>query len=83
MPNWVEACSSDDVEADDVIPFQKDGRDYAIFKSPAGEIFASDGHCTHERQLLCEGLVWKGSSSAPATMADSTSAPAERSEPRS
>lgn len=60
MPNWVEACGVDDVEEDDVIPFQKDGKDYAIFKSPGGEIFAGDGHCTHERQLLCEGLVMDG-----------------------
>ena len=24
------------------------------------EFFATDGHCTHERQLLCDGLVMGG-----------------------
>jgi 3-phenylpropionate/trans-cinnamate dioxygenase ferredoxin subunit len=60
MPDWVEACGVSDVEEDDVIPFQKDGQDYAIFKISGGGIFASEGHCTHERQLLCDGLVMDG-----------------------
>jgi 3-phenylpropionate/trans-cinnamate dioxygenase ferredoxin component len=60
VPNWVEACGVNDVDEDDVVPFQSDGRDYAIFKSLDGEFFASDGHCTHESQLLCDGLVMDG-----------------------
>ena len=60
MPNWVEACGINDVEEDDVVPFRKDGQDYAIFKTADGEIFVGDGRCTHERQLLCEGLVMDG-----------------------
>lgn len=58
--NWVRVCSSSDVEEDDVIPIALDGREYAIFRSETGEFFASDGYCTHERALLCDGLVMDG-----------------------
>ena len=60
MTVWVRACSVDDIDIEDVIPFSAGGRDYAIYRSEAGEFFASDGHCTHERTLLCDGLVLDG-----------------------
>lgn len=60
MTTWVRACSVDDIDDEDVIPFTAGGRDYAIYRSERGEIFASDGHCTHERTLLCDGLVLDG-----------------------
>jgi 3-phenylpropionate/trans-cinnamate dioxygenase ferredoxin subunit len=56
---WVVACSVNDVNDDDVIPFKHDGIDYAIYRS-ADEYYASAGHCTHERELLCDGLVMDG-----------------------
>lgn len=60
MPTWIEACTVDDIDDEDVIPFQSGGKDYAIFRDENGEFTASDGHCTHERQLLCDGLVLDG-----------------------
>lgn len=57
MTTWIEACKVEDVEEEDVIPFYHDGQDYAIFRSPDSEWFATAGHCTHEEALLCDGLV--------------------------
>jgi 3-phenylpropionate/trans-cinnamate dioxygenase ferredoxin subunit len=57
MAEWIVACDVDDVDEEDVIPFSHDGTDYAIYRSPDDEFFATAGHCTHERQLLCDGLV--------------------------
>jgi len=57
---WVAACAVDDVDAEDVIPFEHDGVDYAIYRSPDDEFYATAGHCTHERELLCDGLVMDG-----------------------
>ncbi|GAB3561976.1 MocE family 2Fe-2S type ferredoxin [Amycolatopsis endophytica] len=57
MSRWIAACAADDVDDEDVVPFRHEGRDYAIVRSPAGDFHAIDGHCTHERELLCDGLV--------------------------
>jgi 3-phenylpropionate/trans-cinnamate dioxygenase ferredoxin subunit len=57
MPEWIAACDVDDVEREDVIPFQHDGADYAIYRSPDDQFFATAGRCTHGRTLLCDGLV--------------------------
>jgi 3-phenylpropionate/trans-cinnamate dioxygenase ferredoxin component len=60
MATWVKACETEDVDLEDVIPFAIDGKDYAVYRSEDDEFFASDGHCTHERMLLCDGLVMDG-----------------------
>lgn len=57
MATWVDACSIDDVEPEDVIPFLHDAVDYAIYRSASGEFYATAGMCTHEHQLLCDGFV--------------------------
>jgi 3-phenylpropionate/trans-cinnamate dioxygenase ferredoxin component len=57
---WIPACEVDDVELEDVVPFTHDGVDYAVYRSPDDRFHASAGHCTHERQLLCDGLVMDG-----------------------
>jgi len=62
---WIAACKIDDVDADDVIGVRHDGVDYAIFRSPEDEYFATAGHCTHERELLCDGLVMDGEIECP------------------
>ena len=54
---WVRACEVDDVEPEDVIAFEHGGEDYALYRSPDEQFFATAGHCTHERELLCDGLV--------------------------
>ena len=60
MSQWIPVCGVDDVEAEDVIGVQHEGRDIAIFRSPHDEYYATAGHCSHERQLLCDGLVMDG-----------------------
>src|SRR2546423_956139 len=60
MPQWIAACAADDIDPEDVIPFEHDGIDYAIYRSPDDVYYATDGHCTHEKTLLCDGLVMGG-----------------------
>jgi 3-phenylpropionate/trans-cinnamate dioxygenase ferredoxin subunit len=50
----------DEVVPEDVIPLQHNGVDYAIYRSSGDEFYATAGHCTHERELLCDGLVMDG-----------------------
>lgn len=57
MGEWVKACAVDDVDEEDLIRFDHDGRVYAIYKSPEGQFYATDGMCTHERTCLADGLV--------------------------
>jgi 3-phenylpropionate/trans-cinnamate dioxygenase ferredoxin subunit len=57
MPQWITACRADEIDREDVIPFEHDGRDYALYRSPDDRYYATDGHCTHEQTLLCDGLV--------------------------
>ncbi len=54
---WVEACATDDIETEDVIRFDHEGRTYAIYRSPDDAFYATDGICTHEHALLSDGLV--------------------------
>jgi len=55
--NWVAACAADDIEEEDVIRFDHDGRSFAIYRSADGDYYATDGFCTHEKVHLSEGLV--------------------------
>lgn len=57
MSNWIEACATDDVDAEDVIPVELGGRQIAVYRSPDDRFFATDGFCTHEQFLLADGLV--------------------------
>jgi 3-phenylpropionate/trans-cinnamate dioxygenase ferredoxin component len=57
MAQWIAACQAGDIDPEDVIPFTHDGNDYAIYRSQADSYYATDGHCTHEKTLLCDGLV--------------------------
>ena len=55
--SWIEACAADDIEEEDVIRFDHDGRTFAVYRSPDDEYFATDGWCTHEKAHLADGLV--------------------------
>jgi len=57
MGRWIEACTVDDVEPEDVIRLDHDGRTFAIYRSPDGAFFATAGFCTHEKAHLADGLV--------------------------
>lgn len=60
MTSWVTVCRLDEIDEDDVVGFSHGGQDYAIYRCRDDEVYASAGHCTHERTLLCEGLVLDG-----------------------
>jgi len=55
--SWIAACAADDVEPEDVVRFDHDGRTFAIYRSPDDAYFATDGLCTHEQVHLAGGLV--------------------------
>ncbi|WP_428425280.1 MocE family 2Fe-2S type ferredoxin [Pararhizobium sp.] len=54
---WIEACSADEIDAEDVIRFDHEGRTYAIYRSEDDTFFATAGLCTHEKVHLADGLV--------------------------
>jgi 3-phenylpropionate/trans-cinnamate dioxygenase ferredoxin subunit len=57
MSVWIEACATDDVDQEDLIRFDFEGRTFAIYRSPDDEYFCTDGLCTHEKVHLEDGLV--------------------------
>lgn len=59
-PGWVRVCAVDDIEAEDVRLFSTGEGAYAIYRSEDDCYFATDAYCTHERALLCDGLVMDG-----------------------
>jgi len=57
MAEWIDVCDVDDIEEEDVIRFDHGGRTFAVYRSLEGEVFATDGLCTHEQVHLADGLV--------------------------
>jgi 3-phenylpropionate/trans-cinnamate dioxygenase ferredoxin subunit len=57
MTQWIEACAVGDIEAEDVMRFDHQGRSFAIYRSPDDRYYATDGLCTHEKVHLADGLV--------------------------
>jgi 3-phenylpropionate/trans-cinnamate dioxygenase ferredoxin subunit len=54
---WVEVCSVDDIDEEDVIRFDHQDKTYAVYRSADSDFYATDGLCTHERIHLADGLV--------------------------
>jgi 3-phenylpropionate/trans-cinnamate dioxygenase ferredoxin component len=57
MSHWVEVCAAGEIDEEDVIRFDHDGKTFAVYRSPEDEYFATDGLCTHEKVHLAEGFV--------------------------
>lgn len=57
MATWIEACAVGDIDEEDLIRFDHDGRTFAIYRSPDDVYYATDGLCTHEQVHLSGGLV--------------------------
>jgi 3-phenylpropionate/trans-cinnamate dioxygenase ferredoxin component len=57
MADWIDACSTDEIDEEDVIRFDHNGLTFAIYHSPDGEYFCTDGLCSHENVHLAGGLV--------------------------
>ena len=54
---WIDACATDDIDEEDVIRFDHDGRTFAVYRSADGTFFCTDGLCSHEKVHLADGLV--------------------------
>jgi len=57
MPQWVDACATEDIETEEAIRFDHGGRTFVIYRSPDNAFFCTDGLCTHESVHLSDGLV--------------------------
>jgi MocE subfamily Rieske [2Fe-2S] domain protein len=56
MAQWIDTVAFDDIEDEDVMRFDHDGRTYAIYRVE-NKVYASEGLCTHEHVHLSDGLV--------------------------
>ncbi len=54
---WIEVCGTGDIEKEDVIRFDHDGRTFAIYRTADDTYYATDGLCTHEHVHLSGGFV--------------------------
>jgi len=54
---WIEACKTGDVAAEDVVRFDHGSRTFAIYRSADDKYYATDGLCTHGKVHLADGLV--------------------------
>jgi 3-phenylpropionate/trans-cinnamate dioxygenase ferredoxin component len=57
VTNWIAACTTDEIDEEDVMRWDHEGRSFAIYHAPGGDFFATDGLCTHEQVHLAGGLV--------------------------
>jgi Na+-transporting NADH:ubiquinone oxidoreductase subunit F len=54
---WVEACAATDLGRADVVRFDHGKKTYALYRTEDGELYATDGLCTHGNVHLSLGLV--------------------------
>ena len=57
LNGWVDACAAVDLGLADVVRFDHGKSTYAIYRNHLGELFATDGLCTHGNVHLSNGLV--------------------------
>ena len=54
---WIDACSTDDIDEEDVMRWDHGGRTLAVYHGSDGTFYCTDGLCTHEAVHLADGLV--------------------------
>lgn len=57
MATWTRVCAKDEIEQEDLIRFDHQGRTFIVIRSPDDEYYCTDGICTHEHVHLGDGLV--------------------------
>lgn len=55
--SWILACQKDEIEQEDLLRFDFEGKTFLIYRSPDDTYFCTDGLCTHESVHLEDGLV--------------------------
>jgi MocE subfamily Rieske [2Fe-2S] domain protein len=54
---WLEICSVSDLDPEEVIRFDHGKKTFALIRNAQGNLFATDGICTHGNTHLGDGLV--------------------------
>jgi MocE subfamily Rieske [2Fe-2S] domain protein len=54
---WVAVCDLNALLPGDVLRFEHADRSYAIYRTQIGQLFATDGFCTHGRAHLADGFL--------------------------
>ena len=54
---WIHACDTSEIEQEDVVRFDYDGRTFAVYRTKADKFYATDGLCTHADVHLADGFV--------------------------
>ncbi len=54
---WIEICAATDLGKADVIRYDNEKKTYALIRDEGGQLFATDGICTHGNTHLADGLV--------------------------
>jgi Na(+)-translocating NADH:ubiquinone oxidoreductase F subunit len=54
---WIEICGATELGLEDVVRFDHRKKTYALYRDERGELFATDGVCTHGNTHLADGLV--------------------------
>ena len=62
---WIDACSTDDIDVEDVIRFDHDGRTFIIVRDHQDNYYCTDGLCTNEDVHLSDGLVVENTIECP------------------
>jgi Na+-transporting NADH:ubiquinone oxidoreductase subunit F len=57
---WIEVCAAADLAPADVLRFDHGRRTFALVRDESGQLFATDGICTHGNTHLADGLVKGG-----------------------
>jgi Na+-transporting NADH:ubiquinone oxidoreductase subunit F len=54
---WVDACAANDLQPGAVVRLDHGRQTFALYRTEDGQLFATDGVCTHGNTHLAEGLV--------------------------
>ena len=55
--DWMAACAVDALEPEEALRVDVGLKTFVVVRSPDGDYFAMDGHCSHEKVHLADGIV--------------------------
>lgn len=65
MANWIRVCAKNDIEQEELIRFDHQGRTFVVIRSLEDDYYCTDGICTHEHVHLADGLVMEHTIECP------------------
>jgi MocE subfamily Rieske [2Fe-2S] domain protein len=57
---WIDVCASSQLGSEDVVRFDHEQATFAVYRTAAGRLYATEGVCTHSSAHLADGML-KGS----------------------